>query len=106
LQNQPEEEDVEAPPAVQKNQTEQADDAVPADDAPIEIIEKVAAATTRMVEVVEGMTAEEAALVRAQRLSGSPIIEAADEKPVPSQITEGMTAEEAEAARSTRLHQQ
>ena len=83
----------------------EADDAAPADDAPIEIIEKVAAAT-RMVEVVEGMTAEEAALVRAQRLSGSPIIEAADEKPVPSQITEGMTAEEAEAARSTRLHQQ
>jgi len=106
LQNQPEEVEVEAPPAVQ-NQTEQAeaDDAAPADDAPIEIIEKVAAAT-RMVEVVEGMTAEEAALVRAQRLSGSPIIEAADEKHVPSQITEGMTAEEAEAARSTRLHQQ
>ena len=65
-------------------------------------IEREIVSSTRMAEVVEGMTAEEASLAREQRLSGVPMIEA-DDTPVVTHIIEGMTAEGAEAARTTRL---
>lgn len=61
----------------------------------------VVVATTRMLELEEGMTAKEAQVAREERLSGSSPTEA-DVEPLLSEITEGMTAEEAEAARSTR----
>lgn len=61
----------------------------------------VVVATTRMMELEEGMTAKEAQVAREERLSGSSPTEA-DVEPLLSEITEGMTAEEAEAARSTR----